>query len=96
MNTRTTTSSSSRGSIGSYAVRLGLSLLLTIAPLAAVMAGFVPHAARLPAIVMLCVGYLLTQLVWFWHPGTRKEYHQNTVNFVCTGLVMSIILGGAL
>lgn len=92
---RTTSSSSSpRGSIGSYAVRLGLSLLLTIGPLAAVMAGLVPREARLPAIVVLCVGHLLLQLVWFFHPGTRKEHCENTANFIFTGLVMAMLLAG--
>lgn len=92
MNTRAVTSSSSQGSIGSYAVRLGLSTLLTIGPLWAVMAGFVPHSARLPAIVMLFMGHLLMQLVWFLHPGTRKDYRENAASFICTGLVMAIIL----
>lgn len=92
MNTRAVTSSSSQGSVGSYAIRLGMSFLLTIGPLAAVMAGFIPRQVRLPAIVVLCVGYLLMQLVWFLHPGTRKEDRANTVNFVCTGLVMALIL----
>lgn len=92
MNTHVVTSSSPHGSIGSYAVRLGLSFLLTVGPLFAVVAGIIPPGARLPAIVMLCVGHLLMQLVWFLHPGTRKDYRENTANFVSTGLVMAIIL----
>lgn len=94
MNGRTDSVSSLRGSIGNYAVRLGLSFLLTVGPLAAVMAGFVPREARLPAIVVLCMGHVLMQLVWFLHPGTRKEQHENTVNFVFTGLLMALILAG--
>lgn len=96
MNTRAATSTSSYGSVSSYAIRLGFSLMLIIGPLAAVMGGFVPPQVRLHAMVVLCVGHLLMQLVWFLHPGTRKEDRANTVNFVCTGLAMAIILGVSL
>ncbi|WP_338763294.1 cytochrome o ubiquinol oxidase subunit IV [Massilia sp. METH4] len=96
MTTRATISSSSHGSIGRYAIRLGLSLLLAVGPLAAVMAGFVPREVRLPAIVVLCAGHLLMQLVWFWHPGTRKDHRENTANFVGIGLVMAAMLADLL
>jgi cytochrome o ubiquinol oxidase operon protein cyoD len=72
MGTQATTSSSSQGSLNSYAVRLGLSLLLAIGPIAAAMSGVGPDKLPLPAIVVLCVGVLLVQLVWSLHPGTRK------------------------
>lgn len=94
MKTHPATSTSSRASAGDYAVRLGLSFFLIIAPLAAVMAGLVPREARLPAIMMLSVCHVLMQLVWFLHPGTRKEQGANTANFVCTGLVMAVLLAG--
>lgn len=96
MNTRAATSSSSRASVGSHAVRFGLSFLLAIGPLAAVMAGFVPHEVRLPAILLLCVGHLLMQLVWFFHPGTRRDQSANTANFVCSGVLMAILLANPL
>jgi len=98
MNTHAITSSSSftYSSIGSYAVRLGLSLLLTILPLCAVVVGLVPHKVRLPAIVVLCLSHFLVQLVWFTHPGTRKEHRENIGNFLCTGLVIGFILTSSL
>jgi cytochrome o ubiquinol oxidase operon protein cyoD len=92
MNAHAITSSSSHGPIGSYAVRLGLSFLLIIGPFGAVMSGIVPRALALPAIVVLCVGQLLVQLVWFLHPGTRKEQRENTVNLVFTGLMIAIMV----
>jgi cytochrome o ubiquinol oxidase operon protein cyoD len=66
-------SSSVHGSGGSYVVRLVLSVLLAIGPIGAAMSGIGPHKLPLPAIVVLCVGLLLVQLVWFLHPGTRKD-----------------------
>ena len=72
MSAHAVPSSSSHGSVGSYAVRVGLSLLLAIGPIGAAMSGIAPHKLSLPAIVVLCVGLLLVQLVWFLHPGTRK------------------------
>ena len=72
MNAHAVTSSSSHGNLGRYAVRVGLSLLLAIGPIGATMSGVAPHKLPLPAIVVLCVGLLLVQLVWFLHPGTRN------------------------
>jgi cytochrome o ubiquinol oxidase operon protein cyoD len=73
MNTQASTSSSSRGSVNDYVVRLGLSLLLAIGPVAAAMSGVGPRNLPRPAIVVLCVGLLLVQLVWSLHPGARKN-----------------------
>jgi heme/copper-type cytochrome/quinol oxidase subunit 4 len=72
MNTHAVTSSSSHGSVGRYAGRVGLSLLLAIGPIGAAMSGMAPRRLPLPAIVVLCVGLLLVQLVWFLHPAPRK------------------------
>lgn len=73
-------------------MRLGLSFLLVLGTFGAVMGGAVPRQLSLPAILVLCVGHVLVQLVWFVHPGTRKERQENSVNFVCTGLAMAIIV----
>jgi cytochrome o ubiquinol oxidase subunit IV len=72
MNAHVITSSAIQGSAGSYAARLGLSFLLILVPLGAVMAGLVPGELSRPAIVVLCVGQVLVQIVWSLHPGTRK------------------------
>jgi cytochrome o ubiquinol oxidase operon protein cyoD len=94
MNAHAITSSVFQGSVGSYAVRLGLSILLLVGPFGAVMTGSVPRALSLPAIVVLCVGQLLVQLVWSVHPGTRKDQRENTANVVCTVLVIAIMVAG--
>ena len=82
MNTHAIIFSSSQGRAGSYVTRLGLSFLLLIGPLGAILTGIVPRVLSLPAIVVLCVGQLLVQLVWSLHPGTRKRQRQrnNTAN----------------
>jgi heme/copper-type cytochrome/quinol oxidase subunit 4 len=66
-------SDGSVGSIGSYAVRLGLCFLLAVGPIGAALTGIAPHKLPLPAIVVLCVGLLLVQLVWRLHPGTGRR-----------------------
>ena len=92
MSTHASTSSSSLAGFGSYSGRLGLTLLLTIAPFGATMTGIVPHELPLPAIVVLCLGLLLVQLVWFLHPGTGNDRRENTAILVCTGLVIAFIV----
>jgi cytochrome o ubiquinol oxidase operon protein cyoD len=86
----------STGSIKSYTVGLLLSVALTLAAFGAVMTGVVPHHLRMPAIVVLCVAQLLVQLVYFLHLGTAKDQRENTVVFVCTGLIIAIVVAGSL
>jgi cytochrome o ubiquinol oxidase operon protein cyoD len=87
---------SSHGSIKSYTIGLALSVLLTLASFGVVMTGVVPHHLRLPAIVVLCVVQLLVQLVYFLHLGTRKDQRENTAVFICTGLIIVIVVAGSL
>jgi cytochrome o ubiquinol oxidase operon protein cyoD len=88
--------SSAHGSIGSYTVGLALSVVLTLASFGVVMTGVVPQHLRLAAIVLFCVAQLLVQLVYFLHLGTAKDQRDNTVVFVCTGLVIAIVVAGSL
>ncbi|MGZ5198545.1 MAG: cytochrome o ubiquinol oxidase subunit IV [Telluria sp.] len=90
------TPSSSHGSVGSYAVGLAISFVLTIASFGVVMGDIVPRHLRLAAIVVLCIVQLLAQLVWFLHLGTRKDQRENTVVFICTGFLIAIIVAGSL
>jgi cytochrome o ubiquinol oxidase operon protein cyoD len=87
---------SSPGSMKSYTVGLALSVLLTLASFGAVMTGAIPHHLRLPVIVVLCVVQLLVQLVYFLHLGTRKDQRENNVVFICTGLIIVIVVAGSL
>ena len=86
----------SHGSLRSYFAGLLISLALTLVAFAAVMTGRIPHAARLPAIVVLCVTQLYVQLVYFLHLGAARSQRQNTGIFVCTTLLIAIIVAGSL
>jgi cytochrome o ubiquinol oxidase operon protein cyoD len=86
----------SHGSVKSYVIGFGLSLLLTLASFGVVMAGIVPHSMMLAAIVVLCVAQLLVQLVCFLHIGAARDQRQNTAIFICTTLLIAIIVAGSL
>jgi cytochrome o ubiquinol oxidase operon protein cyoD len=38
----------------------------------------------------------LAQLVYFLRLGTAKDQRENTVVFVCTGLIIAIVVAGSL
>lgn len=90
------THASSHGSMKSYTVGLGLSVLLTLASFGAVMADVIPRPWRLAAIVVFCLVQLMVQLVYFLHLGTAKDQRENTVVFICTGLIIVIVVAGSL
>jgi cytochrome o ubiquinol oxidase operon protein cyoD len=56
----------------------------------------VPHPWRLALLVALCVTQLLVQLVYFLHLGTAKSSRANTAIFLCTGLLIAIVVAGSL
>jgi cytochrome o ubiquinol oxidase operon protein cyoD len=87
---------SPHGSMKSYVVGFILSLGLTIASFAAVMTGVLPRSAMLGTIVVLCVVQLVVQLVYFLHMGTAPDQRENTAIFVCTGLLIVIVVAGSL
>jgi cytochrome o ubiquinol oxidase operon protein cyoD len=89
-------SASAHGSLKSYAVGFALSALLTLASFGAVMSGLVPHSMTLAAIVMLCIVQLLVQLVFFLHMGTGPDQRGNTAIFICTGVLIAIVVAGSL
>jgi cytochrome o ubiquinol oxidase operon protein cyoD len=96
VSTNTHVRAAAHGSVTSYAVGLGLSLLLTFASFGAVMSGLLPSELRLPAIVLLCVLQLLVQLVYFLHMGSAADQRENTAIFVCTGVLIAILVAGSL
>jgi cytochrome o ubiquinol oxidase operon protein cyoD len=86
----------SHGSMKSYTVGFLLSVVLTLASFAVVMTGVVPHSMRLTFIVVLAVVQLLVQLVYFLHMGSAPEQRDNTAIFICTGLLIVIVVAGSL
>lgn len=86
----------SHGSLRSYTVGFALSLLLTFASFGAVMLDVLPRQMRLPVVVGLCVAQLLVQLVYFLHMGSSPDQRANTGIFVCTALLIVIVIAGSL
>lgn len=84
------------GSLTSYTIGFFLSLLLTAGSFGAVMSGIVPHTLILPAIVVLAVVQLLVQLILFLHLGSAPAQRNNSVIFVLTALLITIIVAGSL
>lgn len=86
-------STSHHVSLKSYVIGIVLSLALTLASFGTVMTHLVPRAYGLAAIVVFCVAQLVVQLVFFLHIGASRDQRANTGIFVCTGLLIAIIVG---
>jgi len=86
----------SHGSVKSYIIGFILSLVLTILSFGAVMSGMVPPSMMLTAIVLLCIAQLVVQLIFFLHMGTSPDERNNTVIFLCTVVLIFIVVGGSL
>src|SRR5271165_7197389 len=84
---------SSHGSLKSYVIGMILSLGLTLASFGAVMTDLVPHRFGLATIVVLCVGQLVVQLIYFLHIGASRDQRTNTGIFLCTAFLIAIIVG---
>jgi len=84
------------GSLKSYIVGFGLSVLLTLASFGTVMSGVVPHHLMLPGIVIFAVVQLLVQLVFFLHMGTSPGKQGNLAIMLFTLLILAIVVVGSL
>jgi len=84
------------GSVRSYTTGLLLSLLLTVLSFGAVASGRLPGRLALAAIVILAVAQLLVQLGFFLHLGRSADARENTAVFICTALLILIIVAGSL
>ncbi|MCD0504458.1 cytochrome o ubiquinol oxidase subunit IV [Bordetella petrii] len=87
--------SAEHGSLKSYLVGFGLSILLTLASFGLVMADVVPRSLALPGIIALCVAQLLVQLVYFLHMGASRSQRDNLSVFVFAVFVIAVIVGGS-
>lgn len=84
------------GSLKSYVVGFGLSVLLTLASFGTVMSGAVPHHLMMPGIVVFAVAQLLVQLVFFLHMGTSPGKRGNLAIMLFTVLILAIVVIGSL
>ena len=71
-------------------------IALTLASFGAVMTGLLPRGAVMGVLVLLCVVQLLVQLVFFLHLGSAPDQRSNTGIFICTALLIAIIVAGSL
>lgn len=79
-----------------YLIGFVLSLALTLASFGVVMQDVLPRPMILPAVVVLCVAQLVVQLVYFLHLGPSRAQRANTGVFVCTALLIAIVVAGSL
>ena len=84
------------GNLSGYVIGFGVSTLLTLASFGSVMTGLLPRGATMAVLVLLCVAQLLVQLVFFLHLGSAPDQRSNTGIFLCTALLIAIIVGGSL
>ncbi len=95
-NAHTSASGASHGSLKSYIVGFILSILLTIIPYFLVLNHGLSHDSTILAIVVLGIGQLLVQLVFFLHLNTSSEQRWNLMTFVFTVLILLIVVVGSL
>ncbi|MDI4638220.1 MULTISPECIES: cytochrome o ubiquinol oxidase subunit IV [Halomonadaceae] len=86
----------SHGSVKSYVIGLILSIVLTIIPFGAVMAGSFDTAVTLLIIVTTAVAQVLVQLVLFMHMNTKADEGWNFMSFVFTVAILVLVIGGSL
>ncbi len=79
-----------------YVVGFALSAALTLASFGVVMRDILPRPMMLPAVVLLCIAQLVVQLVYFLHIGASHGQRTNTGIFVCTALLIAIVVAGSL
>lgn len=84
------------GSLRDYIVGFIISVVLTFGSFGVAMSGWLPRGAGLPAIVVLCVAQLVVQLIYFLHIGAKRGQRENSAIFLCTALLIAIIVAGSL
>lgn len=90
------TEGAEHGSLRSYATGLLLSIAMTAAAFGIVMSGALSSAATMAIVVGLCVAQLLVQLVFFLHLGFGPRQRGNAGIFICTALLIVIVVAGSL
>ncbi len=84
------------GNLSGYVIGFVVCIVLTLASFGAVMTSLLPRGLVMGVLVLLCVGQLLVQLVFFLHLGSAPDQRSNTGIFICTALLIAIIVAGSL
>jgi len=84
------------GSMKPLVVGFVLSLILTAISFAAVMGGYVPKDDILTVISVSAEVQLIVQVMCFLNIGAKPGQRRNTVIFLLTGFIISIVVAGSL
>ena len=84
------------GSLKSYTIGFGLSVILTIIAFVIVSQDLVEGSLRVAAIMLLAVIQLYVQAVFFLHLGRGSDKRWNRIVFIFMLLIVSIVVGGTL
>lgn len=84
----------SHGSVKSYTIGFILSIILTVIPYFIVVNHMMPVSGIAIAVVLLAVGQLFIQLVFFLHLNTSSEQRWNLITLLFTVLILFILVVG--
>jgi len=84
------------GSIRSYSVGFGLSIILTIVAYIIASHQLAANWTLIYVLVVLAVTQLFVQLVFFLHLGRGSRSRWNLVVFAFAGMVVLMLVGGSL
>lgn len=89
-------SGAAHGSVKSYLIGFGLSVILTAIPFGLVMSGAVPAATAVPICVALAVAQIIVHLIYFLHMNGSSSQSWNMAAFVFTVVIVAILVVGSL
>lgn len=84
------------GTFGSYSLGFILSVVLTAASFAAVMAGVLPKSAIVPTILILAVVQMFVHLFFFLHLNFASDQRWNVTAFAFAAMTVLILVIGSL
>ncbi len=86
----------SHGSVKSYTIGFILSIILTVIPYFIVVNHMMPVEGIAIAVVLLAIGQLFIQLVFFLHLDRSSEQRWNLITFLFTTLILLILVIGSI
>ena len=82
----------SHGSVKSYTIGFILSIILTVIPYFVVVNHMLPVEGIAITVLVLAVGQLFIQLVFFLHLSRSSEQRWNLITFLFTALILLILV----
>lgn len=86
----------SHGSVKSYTIGFILSIILTVIPYFIVVNHMMPVDGVAITVVILAVGQLFIQLVFFLHLNSSSEQRWNLITILFTLLILLILVIGSI